>query len=525
MDCSNLTSVTIPNSVTSIGWSAFSNCSNLTSVTIPINVKNIEYLAFSNCSSLTDVYCYARIVPTTDSNAFSGTSIYSMTLHVPSGSIDAYKTTAPWNDFKEIVESDYLNVADMGLKAGDSNVQEISLNNSHTNFVAFQMDLALPDGVGIDKSGCMLSSRITDEDQELTIGKLESGAYRITSTSFSLTPISGNNGTLLSLKLTAEDGCIGGQAAISNIIFSTAESEKVIMSDKTFDIGIIYKVVYKVDGEVYQTEEYVYNAPLTLIDEPTRDGYTFGGWSELPETMPNHDVIVTGNFSVNKYKLTYTVDGEEYKAYEIEYGAAITPESEPTKEGYTFSGWSEIPETMPAHDVEVTGTFTINKYKLTYTVDGEEYKNYEVEYGTAITPEAEPTKEGYTFSGWSEIPETMPAHDVTIYGTFTINTYKLTYMIDDAVYKVVDYKYGETITPEPAPEGNYASFEWVGLPETMPAKDVTVYANYVTGITDVVMKENIVRIFSPNGKVLDKLQKGLNIVLMKDGTIKKILVK
>ena len=119
----------------------------------------------------------------------------------------------------------------------------------------------------------------------------------------------------------------------------------------------------------------------------------------------------------------------------------------------------------------------------------------------------------------------MPAHDVTVTGTFGINTYKLTYMIDDAVYKVVDYKYGETITPEPAPEGNYASFEWVGLPETMPAKDVTVYANYVTGITDVVMKENIVRIFSPNGKVLDKLQKGLNIVLMKDGTIKKILVK
>lgn len=47
-----------------------------------------------------------------------------------------------------------------------------------------------------------------------------------------------------------------------------------------------------------------------------------------------------------------------YKAYQVEEGAIITPEEEPTKEGYTFSGWSELPETMPAHDVTVTGSFT-----------------------------------------------------------------------------------------------------------------------------------------------------------------------
>ena len=119
-----------------------------------------------------------------------------------------------------------------------------------------------------------------------------------------------------------------------------------------------------------------------------------------------------------QYTLSYLVDGEIYKTYQIEEGATITPEAAPTKEGYTFSGWSEIPETMPAHDVTVTGTFTINKYKLTYTIDGEEYKSYEVEYGATIKPEPAPTKEGYTFSGWSEIPQTMPAHDVKVTGSF-----------------------------------------------------------------------------------------------------------
>jgi hypothetical protein len=51
------------------------------------------------------------------------------------------------------------------------------------------------------------------------------------------------------------------------------------------------------------------------------------------------------------------VDGEVYKTYSIEEDEDIIAEQEPVKEGYTFSGWSEIPETMPAHDVTVTGSF------------------------------------------------------------------------------------------------------------------------------------------------------------------------
>jgi hypothetical protein len=119
----------------------------------------------------------------------------------------------------------------------------------------------------------------------------------------------------------------------------------------------------------------------------------------------------------------------------------------------------------------------------------------------------------------------MPAEDVTVIGSFTINSYDLTYMIDEEVYKVVAYNYGATIAPEAQPEGDYASFEWVGLPETMPAHDVIVHASYVTGITDIALTEKIVRIYSPNGKILNKLQKGLNLVLMRDGTIRKIVIK
>lgn len=72
--------------------------------------------------------------------------------------------------------------------------------------------------------------------------------------------------------------------------------------------------------------------------------------------------------------------------------------------------WSNFGNIVPI------GTF----YKLTYMVDGEEYLMQEVEEGTKVTAEEEPTKEGYVFSGWNEIPETMPSHDVTITGTFTL---------------------------------------------------------------------------------------------------------
>ena len=238
------------------------------------------------------------------------------------------------------------------------------------------------------------------------------------------------------------------------------------------------------DGEQVFTQDY--KSEITKPADPTKEGFTFKGWDpEVAATVPAADVTYTAQWERNSYKLTYVVDGATVKEESVLFEAAITPEAEPTKEGYTFSGWSEIPETMPAKDVTVTGTFTVNKYKLTYQVDGAEYKTSEVDFGTNITPEAEPTKEGYTFSGWSEIPETMPAKDVTVTGTFTVNKYKLTYTIDGEVYKTVEVEYGATITPEPTPSGDYDTFEWVGVPETMPAQDVTVTATYTTGINVV----------------------------------------
>ncbi len=286
-----------------------------------------------------------------------------------------------------------------------------------------------------------------------------------------------------------------------------------------------YKLIYKVDGTEYKSYELEFGAKITPEPEPTKEGYTFSGWSEIPATMPAHDVTVTGSFTKGAYKLTYMVDGEVYKTISYDYGAAITPEPAPMKVGYTFSGWSEIPATMPAHDVTITGTFTINKYKLIYKVDGAEYKSYELEFGTKITPEPAPTKEGYTFSGWSEIPKTMPAYDVTVTGSFIVNQYTITYVIDNEVYTTQRVDYGSTIIPPTAPEREGYDFAWGDYPETMPAYDITIYGTYTTGIEAIMAGEANCQIFSSDGKPLNELQKGVNIVRMSNGKVRKIVVK
>ena len=102
-NCTDLTSITIPNSVTSIGNCVLRYCSNLTSIVMGNGIKDIKRGAFSFCTGLTDFYCYAENVPSIDSNAFIYTDYANVTLHVPSASISSYKSKALWNGFKNIV--------------------------------------------------------------------------------------------------------------------------------------------------------------------------------------------------------------------------------------------------------------------------------------------------------------------------------------------------------------------------------------------------------------------------------------
>ena len=162
-----------------------------------------------------------------------------------------------------------------------------------------------------------------------------------------------------------------------------------------------------------------YGTEISAPDNPTRKGYTFKGWDkEIPETMPAENITVKAQWEINQYTITFdTNGGSDIAPITQDYGTEITAPDNPTRKGYTFKGWDkEIPETMPAENITVKAQWEINQYTIAFdTNGGSEIAPITQDYGTEITAPDNPTRKGYTFKGWDkEIPETMPAENITI---------------------------------------------------------------------------------------------------------------
>ena len=247
-----------------------------------------------------------------------------------------------------------------------------------------------------------------------------------------------------------------------------------------------YKLTFDVDGNLTE-KTFKYGETVVAIENPTKVGHTFAGWSkELPVKMPANDLYVSATWTVNSYKITFDVDGNLTEKT-FKYGESVTAIENPTKVGHTFTGWSEeLPVKMPANDITVEATWTVNSYKLTFDVDGN-LTEKTFKYGESVTAIENPTKVGHTFAGWSkEIPATMPAEDLTVKATWTINSYKLTLDVDGNLTEKT-FKYGESVTAIENPtKVGYTFAGWSPvLPETMPAEDLTVKATWTVNSYDI----------------------------------------
>lgn len=188
--------------------------------------------------------------------------------------------------------------------------------------------------------------------------------------------------------------------------------------------GVI--VTYK-DGDSEYAKQVLPSGTLaTRPDAPAATpGYTFGGWNKADGTAWDYasdkvtdNITLYAKWAANTYTITFdTAGGSEIAPITQDYGTQIAAPANPTRKGYTFKGWDkEIPETMPAENITVKAQWEINQYTIAFdTAGGSEIAPITQDYGTAITAPADPTREGYTFIGWDiEIPTTMPAENITL---------------------------------------------------------------------------------------------------------------
>ena len=168
-------------------------------------------------------------------------------------------------------------------------------------------------------------------------------------------------------------------------------------------------------GGIYAKQ--IVQADETAIhpDNPAKSGYTFCGWytneactdeNKYDFTAPvTKDLTLTAKWTANSYTIAFDTDGgSKIDPITQDYGTAITAPADPTKTGYTFAGWTPaIPETMPAENMTIKAKWTVNQFTIAYDLDGGTAESnpgtYTVETDTITLKN--PTRPGYTFTGWS----------------------------------------------------------------------------------------------------------------------------
>jgi hypothetical protein len=241
-DCINLTNISIPNSVTSIGNFAFSDCSSITDITIPNSVEEIGHYAFHRCTSLK----YVKIEDSTNA------------LNV------AYSSTSWSHIFYECsLEKVYLGR---------------DMSNSNRNYVFYSIDTLII-GNNVTKIGKNMfceGANISRIYSMCTNPPVIDSGNDFTESQYVNTTIFVPKGTLTA--------------------YQTADVWKDFWDIQEYVLDKKFCVNYYIDGELYAVDSVKHCDTIILREEPIKEGYTFSGWSEAPETMPAHDVDVIGSF-------------------------------------------------------------------------------------------------------------------------------------------------------------------------------------------------------------------------------------
>ena len=206
-----------------------------------------------------------------------------------------------------------------------------------------------------------------------------------------------------------------------------------------------YTIDYELKGGALEAGKtnpatYTLETAAFRLEEPTRTGYTFAGWTGSNGTTPQTDVGIaqgsTGNlyfeanWTANDYKILYTgVEGADVSTFPTKHVfGKDTAIPNPTKTDYGFAGWKvngsaaardlTLSGTAYTADITLEATWTANEFTITYSgVEGADVSTFPTKHvfgkDTAIP---NPTKTDYGFAGW-KVNGSAAARDLTLSGT------------------------------------------------------------------------------------------------------------
>ena len=206
-----------------------------------------------------------------------------------------------------------------------------------------------------------------------------------------------------------------------------------------------YTIDYELNGGALEAGKtnpatYTLETAAFRLEEPTRTGYTFAGWTGSNGTTPQTDVGIAqgsignlyfeANWTANGYKILYTgVEGADVSTFPTKHVfGKDTAIPNPTKTGYGFAGWKvngsaaardlTLSGTAYTADITLEATWTANEFTITYSgVEGADVSTFPTKHvfgkDTAIP---NPTKTGYGFAGW-KVNGSAAARDLTLSGT------------------------------------------------------------------------------------------------------------
>ena len=458
--CSGLTSVTIPNSVTSIGIRTFDGCSGLTSVTIPNSVTSIGNQAFYDCSGLTEITSLAVVAPSLGYYAFYNVPD-SIPVYIPCSSTDSYQQST-WNYFSNFIESSAANI---DVQTANSTMGAATIMTYPT---CFDSTVVITATANYGYHFTQWNDRNTQNPRTITLTQDTTFTALFDRNQYSVTGVANNSarGTVtgsdtvyyldtVTLEAIAIDGYYFQKWNDNN----TANPRQIVATGNITKTAIFnpnqYSITLSVDTSIHGScsgggnYNYLSNRTITAT---ANYGYHFTQWNDgntqNPRTITlTQDTTFTALFDRNQYSVTGVANnstrGTVTGSDTVYYLDTVTLEAVAI-DGYYFQKWNDNNTANPRQivatgNITKTAIFNPNQYSITLSVDTSIHGscsgggNYNYLSNRTITATA---NYGYHFTQWNDgntqNPRTITlTQDTTFTAMFAKNIYIVTVVSND----------------------------------------------------------------------------------------------